>query len=71
MWRLQPATTRADVNGVARGRLEARKASFVDAAVIERPDVVVGSGVRRSKLVVPGSALAEIGRAEVLEGLAR
>jgi hypothetical protein len=32
---------------------------------------VVGSGVRRSKLVVPGAALAEIGTAEVLADLAR
>ena len=32
---------------------------------------MVGSGVRRSKLVVPGAALAEIETAEVLAGLAR
>jgi hypothetical protein len=31
----------------------------------------VGSGVRRSKLVVPGPALAAIEQAEVIEGLAR
>jgi prolyl-tRNA editing enzyme YbaK/EbsC (Cys-tRNA(Pro) deacylase) len=94
------ATTRADVNGVVRRRLDARKASFapqdqavaetgmeyggitpfglppswpvlVDEAVTGRPHVVVGSGVRRSKLIVPGAALAGIATAEVLPDLAR
>ncbi|MEV5754078.1 YbaK/EbsC family protein [Actinoallomurus sp. NPDC052308] len=94
------ATTRADVNGVVRRRLDARKTSFapqdqavaetgmeyggitpfglpaewpvlVDRAVVETPHVVVGSGVRRSKLVVPGAALAALASAEVIEGLAR
>ncbi|MCO5970868.1 YbaK/EbsC family protein [Actinoallomurus soli] len=94
------ATTRADVNGVVRRRLDARKASFapqeqavtetgmeyggitpfglpaewpvlVDRAVVETPYVVVGSGVRRSKLIVPGASLAALGSAEVIEGLAR
>ncbi|HEY0537107.1 MAG TPA: YbaK/EbsC family protein [Actinoallomurus sp.] len=94
------ATTRADVNGLVRKHLDARKASFaaqdqavaeaameyggitpfglpatwpvlVDKAVTEQPYVVVGSGVRRSKLVVPGAALAGIETAEVLPDLAR
>ena len=94
------ATTRADVNGVVRKHLDARKASFapqdqavaetameyggitpfglpatwpvlVDKAVTEQAYVVVGSGVRRSKLVVPGAALAAIETGEVLPGLAR
>jgi prolyl-tRNA editing enzyme YbaK/EbsC (Cys-tRNA(Pro) deacylase) len=94
------ATTRADVNGVVRKHLDARKASFapqdeavtltgmefggitpfglppdwpvlVDAAVTEVPHVVVGSGVRRSKLVVPGPALAKVAHAEVLTAMAR
>jgi prolyl-tRNA editing enzyme YbaK/EbsC (Cys-tRNA(Pro) deacylase) len=94
------ATTRADVNGVVRRHLEARKASFaaqdtavaqtgmeyggitpfglpadwpvlVDPAVADSPDVVVGSGVRRSKLVLPGSALARLPAATVLPGLGR
>lgn len=92
------ATTRADVNGLVRRRLDARKASFapmelavaetgmeyggitplglpaawpllVDAAVIDTPQVVVGSGVRRSKLVLPGKTLAELPSAEVVPGL--
>lgn len=92
------ATTRADVNGLVRRRLDARKASFaamdavvaatgmeyggitpiglppgwpviVDAVVLSVPRVVVGSGVRRSKLVLPGAALADLPGAEVLDGL--
>jgi prolyl-tRNA editing enzyme YbaK/EbsC (Cys-tRNA(Pro) deacylase) len=93
------ATTRADVNGVVRRRLDARKASFaamdvavaetgmeyggitpiglpagwpilVDAAVAAAGDVVIGSGVRRSKLVLPGKALGDLPGAEVIDGLA-
>ncbi|CAN5838282.1 YbaK/EbsC family protein [soil metagenome] len=94
------ATTRADVNGLVRRRLDARKASFasmdfavaasgmehggitpiglpddwlllVDAAVVATPLVVVGSGLRRSKLVLPGASLADLPRAEVVDGLGR
>jgi prolyl-tRNA editing enzyme YbaK/EbsC (Cys-tRNA(Pro) deacylase) len=94
------ATTRADVNGLVRKHLGARKASFapmdeavaqtgmeyggitpvglpaswpllVDAAVAAAPHVIVGSGVRRSKLWLPGAALAALPNAEVLEGLGR
>jgi prolyl-tRNA editing enzyme YbaK/EbsC (Cys-tRNA(Pro) deacylase) len=94
------ASTRADVNGVVRRHLGARKATFaamdaavaetgmeyggitpvglppgwpllVDAAVAGSPRVVIGSGVRRSKLSLPGALLAELPAAEVLPGLAR
>lgn len=94
------ATTRADVNGLARKHLGARKISFapmdeavgltgmeyggitpvglpeswpilVDRAVAEAPRVVVGSGVRGSKLWLPGAVLAELANAEVLDGLGR
>jgi prolyl-tRNA editing enzyme YbaK/EbsC (Cys-tRNA(Pro) deacylase) len=93
------ATTRADVNGIVRRRLDARKASFapielavaetgmeyggitpiglpsgwplyVDARVVDAGHVVVGSGLRRSKLVLPGSSLAALPNAEVIDGLA-
>ncbi|HLT68945.1 MAG TPA: YbaK/EbsC family protein [Acidimicrobiales bacterium] len=93
-----PATTRADVNGLVRRTLDARKASFaptdravaesgmepggitpvglpvdwpllVDAAVVDLDGVVVGSGLRRSKLLVPGPLLAALPGARVLEGL--
>jgi prolyl-tRNA editing enzyme YbaK/EbsC (Cys-tRNA(Pro) deacylase) len=42
---------------------------FVDAAVAARPLVIVGSGVRRSKLLLPGEALARLPGALVLDGL--
>jgi prolyl-tRNA editing enzyme YbaK/EbsC (Cys-tRNA(Pro) deacylase) len=89
------ATRRADVNGVVRRHLGARKVSFapmdeataltgmeyggitplglpadwpilVDEAVTREPYVVIGSGVRRSKLLLPGKALADLPHAEVL-----
>jgi prolyl-tRNA editing enzyme YbaK/EbsC (Cys-tRNA(Pro) deacylase) len=44
---------------------------LVDAAVAQSPRVVVGSGVRRSKLTLPGAALGRLPGAVVLEGLAR
>jgi prolyl-tRNA editing enzyme YbaK/EbsC (Cys-tRNA(Pro) deacylase) len=92
------ATTRADVNGLVRRHLGARKASFgpvdvvtsltrmeyggitpiglpaewpvlVDAAVVKLGSAVVGSGIRGSKLWLPGRLLAELPAAEVLPGL--
>jgi prolyl-tRNA editing enzyme YbaK/EbsC (Cys-tRNA(Pro) deacylase) len=94
------ATTRADVNGVVRKRLDVRKASFapmddavertgmeyggitpfglpadwpllIDAAVVAAPDVVIGSGVRGSKLFVPGDVLLKLPGAELVEDLGR
>jgi prolyl-tRNA editing enzyme YbaK/EbsC (Cys-tRNA(Pro) deacylase) len=44
---------------------------FVDEAVAAEPMVVIGSGVRRSKLVLPGAALARLPAAAVLAGLGR
>ncbi|MBX6390794.1 MAG: hypothetical protein IRZ08_17695 [Frankia sp.] len=92
------ATTRADINGLVRRWLGARKVSFapreeavratgmefggitpiglpadwpvlVDAAVVAAPRVVIGSGLRRSKILVPGKALAALPAAEPLESL--
>jgi prolyl-tRNA editing enzyme YbaK/EbsC (Cys-tRNA(Pro) deacylase) len=42
---------------------------LVDAACLEIEAAVIGSGVRRSKLLVPGALLGELPRAEVLAGL--
>ncbi|GAB3208033.1 YbaK/EbsC family protein [Marinactinospora thermotolerans] len=44
---------------------------LVDPAVTAAPWVVIGSGLRRSKLVVAGAALAGLPNAEVVEGLGR
>lgn len=94
------ATTRADVNGLARRHLDVRKASFapmaeaveltgmeyggitplglpadwpvlVDSAVVATPRVVIGSGVRRSKLVLPGASIEKLPNVTVLDGLGR
>lgn|SRR3989344_1298021 len=94
------ATTRADVNGLGRKTLDARKVSFapmeqaviqtgmeygaitpiglpaewsilIDKAVADSPRVIIGSGIRKSKLAVPGSVLASLSNAQVLEGLGR
>jgi prolyl-tRNA editing enzyme YbaK/EbsC (Cys-tRNA(Pro) deacylase) len=93
------ATTRADVNGVARRWLDVRKISFasmddavaltgmeyggitpiglpadwpilVDSRVIAQPAIVIGSGLRRSKIVLPGALLGEYPGVRVLDGLA-
>ncbi|MGW5097496.1 YbaK/EbsC family protein [Streptomyces nodosus] len=42
---------------------------LVDSAVVDLPYVLVGSGRRRGKLLVPGKAFAEVANAVVLEGL--
>ena len=89
------ATTRADVNGVVRKHLGARKISFasmdtavaltgmeyggitpvglpadwpilIDENVVEQERVIVGSGVRGSKLLVDSAVLASLPNAEVL-----
>jgi prolyl-tRNA editing enzyme YbaK/EbsC (Cys-tRNA(Pro) deacylase) len=94
------ATTRADVNGVLRRRLDVRKISFapmdaaversgmeyggitpiglpadwpilVDAAVAAAGPVVIGSGIRGSKLVIDGADLARLPQAELIQDLAR
>lgn len=90
------ATTRADVNGVVRRQLGARKVSFapmdvavsetgmeyggitpvglpptwpllVDTRVAATDQVVVGSGLRRSKLLLPGALLGRLPAATVLD----
>ena len=93
-------TTRADINGIARKTLDARKVSFapmdqavsktgmeygaitpvglpadwsilIDRAVADSEYVIIGSGVRKSKLVVPGSFLAKLPNVQVIDGLGR
>jgi prolyl-tRNA editing enzyme YbaK/EbsC (Cys-tRNA(Pro) deacylase) len=44
---------------------------LVDSAVADQPWVVIGSGVRRSKLTLPGAALARLPAARVLAALGR
>ncbi|MEH0937311.1 YbaK/EbsC family protein [Micromonospora psammae] len=44
---------------------------LVDARVIATPHVIIGSGVRHSKIAIPGPALGALPGATVVEGLAR
>jgi prolyl-tRNA editing enzyme YbaK/EbsC (Cys-tRNA(Pro) deacylase) len=42
---------------------------FIDRAVVDAGEVVVGSGVRRSKIVIAGATLAALPNARVIDGL--
>jgi prolyl-tRNA editing enzyme YbaK/EbsC (Cys-tRNA(Pro) deacylase) len=44
---------------------------LVDARVVGVPYVIIGGGVRHSKLVLPGALLADLPGAQVVEDLAR
>jgi len=44
---------------------------LIDRRVVESAAVVIGSGVRRSKLIVPGALLARLPNAAVVDELAR
>jgi prolyl-tRNA editing enzyme YbaK/EbsC (Cys-tRNA(Pro) deacylase) len=94
------ASTRADINGVVRRTLDARKVSFapmeaavaqsgmefgaitpvglpgewavlVDKAVADSESVIIGSGIRQSKLLVPGSFFIQLPNVQIIEGLAQ
>jgi prolyl-tRNA editing enzyme YbaK/EbsC (Cys-tRNA(Pro) deacylase) len=94
------ASTRADINGLARKTLDARRISFapmesaveatgmeygaitpiglpadwpvlIDKAVVDADSVIMGSGIRNSKLVLAGRLLSWLPNAQVLEGLGR
>ena len=60
-----------EYGGITPVGLPASWRVLVDAAVLEAPAAMIGSGVRRSKLILPGSALGDIAGAEVVEGLGR
>jgi prolyl-tRNA editing enzyme YbaK/EbsC (Cys-tRNA(Pro) deacylase) len=62
--------TGMEYGGITPVGLPADWPVLVDARVVGSPYVVIGSGVRGSKLVVPGKALADLPGAEVLDGLA-
>ncbi|WBO67723.1 YbaK/EbsC family protein [Streptomyces camelliae] len=61
--------TGMEYGGITPVGLPAGWPLLVDAAVADLPYVLVGSGRRRGKLLVPGKALAELPGAVVLEGL--
>jgi prolyl-tRNA editing enzyme YbaK/EbsC (Cys-tRNA(Pro) deacylase) len=90
------ATDRADINGVVRRQLDARKISFapmdtatsltkmeyggitpiglpddwqllVDEAITKKDKVIIGSGIRGSKLLVPGSIFSGLPNATIID----
>lgn len=90
------ATTRADVNGIVRRELDARKISFapmdtavkltgmeyggitpvglpagwpilIDTQVMQQEKVIIGSGIRGSKILVATDVLARLPNAKVME----
>jgi prolyl-tRNA editing enzyme YbaK/EbsC (Cys-tRNA(Pro) deacylase) len=65
------ALTGMEYGGITPIGLPAGWPVLVDARVDEVPAAVIGSGVRRSKLILPGAALAELPGAAVLPDLAR
>jgi prolyl-tRNA editing enzyme YbaK/EbsC (Cys-tRNA(Pro) deacylase) len=63
--------TGMEYGGITPIGLPASWPVLVDAAVAAAPLVVIGSGVRRSKIVLPGSVLAGLPGAVVLDDLGR
>lgn len=63
------AETGMEYGGITPIGLPAGWPLLVDEAVVASPHVLVGSGLRRGKLILPGSVLAELPGAEVLPGL--
>ena len=61
--------TGMEYGGITPVGLPERWRLFVDASVLDLDVAVVGSGVRRSKLLLPGRDLGDLPRAEVLTGL--
>lgn len=93
-------SARADINGVVRRTLDARRVSFapmdeavaltgmefgaitpvglppewpilLDPSVAAAEAVIIGSGVRKSKLAISGASLAKLPGAQILEGLVK
>lgn len=65
------ATTQMAYGGITPIGLPADWPVLIDSRVAGADQVVVGSGVRHSKLLVPGATLAGLPTASVLEDLAR
>lgn len=63
------AATSMEYGGITPIGLPESWAILVDPAVAALPQAVIGSGLRRSKLSVPGSILAELPTADVVDGL--
>ena len=64
------AESSMEYGGITPVGLPAGWRLLVDARVADIEVAVIGSGLRRSKLLVPGTQLTELPGAEVVEGLA-
>jgi prolyl-tRNA editing enzyme YbaK/EbsC (Cys-tRNA(Pro) deacylase) len=64
------AVTGMEYGGITPVGLPGQWPIFIDARVVEQAHVVIGSGIRGSKLWLPGLSLPTLPGAEVIEGLA-
>jgi prolyl-tRNA editing enzyme YbaK/EbsC (Cys-tRNA(Pro) deacylase) len=65
------AQTGMEYGGITPIGVPAAWPVLIDAAVAATPLVVIGSGLRRSKLIIAGAALAQLPGAVVIEALGR
>lgn len=63
--------TGMEFGGITPVGLPAGWPVLVDSTIIDTPLVIIGSGIRRSKLVLRGEMLASLPGAEVVDGLGR
>lgn len=62
--------TGMEYGGITPVGLPASWSVLVDSRVIDEPAIVIGSGLRRSKLRIPGDAVHHIPGVQVVDGLA-
>jgi prolyl-tRNA editing enzyme YbaK/EbsC (Cys-tRNA(Pro) deacylase) len=62
--------TGMEYGGITPIGLPAEWPIYVDRRVVDEDAVIVGSGVRRSKILLPGRLLASLPSAQVIDGLA-
>jgi prolyl-tRNA editing enzyme YbaK/EbsC (Cys-tRNA(Pro) deacylase) len=65
------ALTGMEYGGITPVGIPQDWALFVDSRIPPLPQVVIGAGIRAAKLVLPGSALATLPGAAVIEALAK
>ena len=60
-----------EYGGITPLGLPERYRVMLDATLVDAEHVIIGSGIRGSKLVLPGRALSLLADAEIVEGLGR
>lgn len=61
--------TEMEFGGITPLGLPAQWPILVDAEVLELPLALIGSGIRKSKLILPGKVLAQVPGVEIVPGL--